>query len=458
LAVAVVVVAAWAAVRRPNLLVLGRFLGWLTLDLTALTLALWLVLPEAPGFWVLWPAFLMALGVGIASGSPGGVGPFEAAMLALLPAHEEGLVAGIIAFRVLAYLVPALCGAAWALRGAGRVQAQPVPVEVRHLPMAGMRALPSEAQLIRQGTLTLLCDPEPVWLSGRLNHTRVGIGPVLVGGRGAALAVLERMATVEGRWPMAYKIDARMAGLARARGYAVVRMAQEAVLNPQTFTQAGGDKARLRRKLAHARKAGVVVGAECLDPVEAQDVVTDWTAVHGRERGFSMGRWQASYVAGQRVVTARSAAGVLLAFVSFHAAQGDWTLDLVRFRPGTPDGTTYAMLACALDLARAEGVSRLSLAAVPEPGFGLRGPLGRGLARIMDRRTGLGQFKAAFAPDWQDRYAAAPSRLALVLGGVEVALAILRPGTLDRTRPRLVLLRGGGVAAARKAATADRAA
>ena len=384
-------------------------------------------------------------------------------MLALLPAHAEGLVAGIIAFRVLAYLVPALCGGLWALRGAATEGVAAVPFEMRHMAMAGLRALPSsEAQLIRQGALTLLCDPGPVWLSGRLNHTRVGMGPVLAGGGVAALPTLERMAQVEGRLPMAYKIDARLAVLARARGYAVVRMAREAVLNPQSFTQAGGDKARLRRKLAHARKAGVVVMPVAgLDPVEADAVVTDWTAVHGRERGFSMGRWQADYVAGQRVIAARSAAGVLLAFVTFHAGAQDWTLDLVRFRPGTPDGTTYAMILCALDLARAEGVTRLSLAAVPEPGFGLPGPLGRGLARLMARRTGLGQFKAAFAPQWQDCYAAAPSRLGLVLGGVEVALAVLRPAKLDRTRPRLVLLRGGKVAAkkaALKAGQTERAA
>jgi phosphatidylglycerol lysyltransferase len=182
LALAVVAVLGWSGLRRPNLLVLGRFLGWLTVDLTALALALWLVLPDALAFWVLWPVFLMALGVGIASGSPGGVGPFEAAMLALLPGHAEGLVAGIIAFRVLVYLVPALCGAVWALRGAGSEVAAAVPGEMRHMALMGLRALPSEAQLIRQGALTLLCHPEPVWLSGRLNHTRVGLGPVLSGG------------------------------------------------------------------------------------------------------------------------------------------------------------------------------------------------------------------------------------------------------------------------------------
>ena len=71
---------------------------------------------QVPGLVPLLPVFLLALGLGIASGSPGGIGPFEATLLALLPGIEaSGLLAGILAFRVLAYALPAACGAAWVL-------------------------------------------------------------------------------------------------------------------------------------------------------------------------------------------------------------------------------------------------------------------------------------------------------------------------------------------------------
>jgi phosphatidylglycerol lysyltransferase len=99
--------------RKPNLFVMARFMGWLAVDLTALAAVLWVVLPGGAGlaFLDLLPAFLIALGIGVASGSPGGVGPFEATLLALLPQVEANdLVAGFIAFRVLGYLLPALCG------------------------------------------------------------------------------------------------------------------------------------------------------------------------------------------------------------------------------------------------------------------------------------------------------------------------------------------------------------
>ena len=444
--------------RKPNLFILGRFLFWLSLDLAALATALWVVLPaqDAPAFWRLLPVFLVALGLGIASGSPGGVGPFEVTLLAGLPQTEEaGLLAGIVAFRLLAFAVPAVCGAIWALARPGRAQVAPQAPdevrEVRRLSPDALHDLPAaEAQLIRQGALTLLGGTTGwLWLSGRLAHTRVVLGRVMAGGQGrsAVLAVVERLARSEARLLCLYKVDARMAATARARGYAVLPVAREAVLDPQAFHLAGPERARLRRKLAHARKAGVTV-EDCAAPplAEMAAVATAWQAAHGRERGFSMGRWERTYAAAQRVITARAPSGQLIGFVTFHAGRTEWVLDLVRFRPGAPDGTIYAMIRHAIEMARWHEVGALSLAAVPEAAFGLSGPLGRIVRRATRGSVGLAQFKAAFAPRWRVLYVAAPSRLALLIGGLEVARAILRPGPLARGRTALVVLEGAAAA------------
>ena len=440
--------------RKPNLFILGRFLFWLALDLAALATALWVVLPvqDAPAFWRLLPVFLLALGLGIASGSPGGVGPFEVTLLAWLPQIDEaGLLAAIVAFRVLAYAVPAVCGALWALAGPGRAQVAPqAPEEVRELRRLSPDALhdlpAAEAQLIRQGALTLLGGATGwLWLSGRLAHTRVVLGRVMTGGQGrpALLAMVERLARSEARLLCLYKIDARMAATARARGYAVLPVAREAVLDPQAFHLVGPERARLRRKLAHARKAGITV-QDCATPplAEMAAVATEWQAAHGRERGFSMGRWERTYAAGQRVITARAPDGALMAFVTFHAGRTEWVLDLVRLRPGAPDGTIYAMILHAVEMARWHEVRDLSLAAVPEAAFGLSGPLARIVQRATRGSVGLAQFKSAFAPRWRVLYIAAPSRLALLIGGLEVARAILRPGPMAVGRKVLVVLEG----------------
>ena len=172
--------------RQPNLFILARFLLWLALDLSALALALWIVLPvqAAPPFWTMLPVFLIALGLGVASGSPGGIGPFEATLLAWLPQVDEaGLIAGIVAYRALAYAVPALCGMIWVLVRPGMPAAAVSDEvrEVRHLTPEALHALSSaEAQVSRQGGLALLAmSGGRMWLSGKLAHTRVVLGPLM---------------------------------------------------------------------------------------------------------------------------------------------------------------------------------------------------------------------------------------------------------------------------------------
>lgn len=148
-------------------------------------------------------------------------------------------------------------------------------------------------------------------------------------------------------------------------------------------------------------------------------------------------RWERTCATGQRVARAPDGA--------FHAGRTEWVLDLVRLRPGAPDGTIYAMILHAIEMARWHEVRDLSLAAVPEAAFGLSGPFARIVQRATRGSVGLTQFKAAFAPRWRVLYVAAPSRLALLIGGLDVARAILRPGPLARGRKVLVVLEGAAV-------------
>lgn len=437
--------------RKPNLFILARFLTWLALDLAALATAFWALLPpaQAPSLAEILPLFLFALGLGMASGSPGGLGAFEATLLALEPdLAAEGLLAGILVFRAIAFALPALCAALWILAARQKVDAcaASAPEELQRLPPLVLAALPkAEAQLIRQGQLRLLAMPEGgLWLTGRLAHTRVLLGNPMNSGdrRGAtvALARVKATARAEARLLCLYKIDARLAGLARSLGLCVMPVAREAVVDPGGFRLTGPDRARLRRKLAHARKAGIAV-EDCPDPplAEMEEVAAAWLSAHGRERGFSMGRWDRLYAAGQRVFLARATDGQLLGFVTFLVGRNNWVLDLVRFRPGTPDGTIYALIVAAIEAARWQEVAELSLAAVPVQGFGFGGWRGVVLRRLSVGGTGLEQFKQSFAPRWRKLYIAAPGRLSLVLGGLELARAILRPAPLPRGRRALVV-------------------
>ena len=78
-------------------------------DLGCCTMAMYMLLPNEPniGFVTLMVVFVSATMLGFASHAPGGLGVFDAAMLvALWQFQKEDLVAGLLLFRVLYYLVP----------------------------------------------------------------------------------------------------------------------------------------------------------------------------------------------------------------------------------------------------------------------------------------------------------------------------------------------------------------
>ncbi len=93
-------------------------------DLSCCALAMYMLVPNDPHMQFIDVAviFITATLLGFASHSPGGLGVFDAAMLvALWEFDAEELLAGLLIFRLLYYLVPFMLGA----RGAGhpRIQA-----------------------------------------------------------------------------------------------------------------------------------------------------------------------------------------------------------------------------------------------------------------------------------------------------------------------------------------------
>lgn len=407
----------------PNGITILAFLFWATLDLCALSLALWALFPAiaAPPFATLLPAVLLALAAGLASGAPAGVGAFEMVLILLLPdTPEEPLLAAVLAWRAVFYALPALAGLVWtALAPKPRPAAPPAPP---HPPRLSQQA---ETALARQGTLAPLRTGPQTCLAGRTPHVLASLlhpfpGPPQT----ASLMALAQAARAENRIPALYKAPPRLAALARSTGQRTIRIAAEAVITPATFDPARPALAGLRRKLRKAAAAGISVtcGHDAYDPALAR-IHADWGARHGGERGFSMGRFCPAYLAGQRLYVAWSG-GQPIAFASFHIHPREWTLDLMRHAQALPDGTMHSLIAAAIaDAARAR-IPRLSLAAVPA--------LPRALSRFLpEQGAGLARFKATFAPAWEPRYLCAPSWPALALAAAELHRAIRHPGSLQ---------------------------
>jgi phosphatidylglycerol lysyltransferase len=409
----------------PSLTAMAALGVWTMIDVAAAGTALWILLPET--LEISWPlllsAYFIALGAAVISSAPGGVGPFELTLVALLPmAGSEELMAGILAFRLVYYALPALlAGIAISLPKVleedGEREAAPAG-EGHRLPHDRPR---SETAVIRQnggdvigcGTARLAVLDSP--------QASIALFDPVAGCAAPALKPLQRRAKGRNAAACFYKCSARTALKARAMGWQVLRIAEEAVLNPQSYSDDGSARRQLRRKLRQAEKKGLEVrpaaGHLPLEQMETVDAA--WQGSHGRALGTTMGRFEPAYLMGQRVFLGWLN-GRIIAFTSFHESAGEWCLDLMRITPGAPDGTGHSLVRAAIDAARAEGITRLSLAAAPD----------HRLAPRVDK--GLRRFKTCFAPRWEPLYMAAPNWWQMTISAAELIRLVHRPPRLDQ--------------------------
>ncbi|MGB3313264.1 MAG: phosphatidylglycerol lysyltransferase domain-containing protein, partial [Albidovulum sp.] len=439
----------------PSLGAISRLLTLTLADTVAAALALWALMPDGIvlGPADLIPAYLLALGAGLVLATPGGLGAFEVALLALLPSvPAEPLLAAIVAYRLIYFALPAALAALILIRGPGERVAKAGPGVIAPDGLQQGRAARqiagatrSEWGIARQGQHEALVTPgaRDGWLIGQTGQALVALFDPFRGDETPFLiAALSRAAKDRNRIACLYKCSARTAVHARQAGYSVWPVAEELWLDPAEATGlAGAARAGLRRKLRKAANAGLRIerGRTGALPLAAMArVAAGWATHRGGERGFSMGRFAPDYVAGQRVYLGWLG-DRLVAFVTFHEGATEWGLDLMRFSAGAPDGTMQALVAAALEDAALQKMHRVSLAALPCPPG--RWPLPPPLARAIQARSGcsgLSQFKIAFAPRRTPLYIAAPNLLALTLAAADLAREIHRPAPLpwqhtDRT-------------------------
>ncbi len=411
----------------PSLTLISRLIALAAIDIFCAAMALWVLLPGQAGVdpVTLTAAFTLALGLALISGAPGGVGPFELFLLAALPhVPQPDLVAAILGFRLIYYALPACLGLLSLARPFRPTASatQPAPPLIRRAE-AGLARLPSHKlhPLSRDGVVVAVAA-----------QTFVAIGDPVSGTSFTKARIEALRATAARRTlsPALYKCSARSAAAARRHGWSVLAISEEAWLAPASFTLDGSRRRQLRRKLRQASQAGVRITMPEALPLDAMKAVArDWAARNGGERGFSMGRFDPAYVAGQRCFTAWRD-GHLIAFATFHTADDEWCLDLMRSLPGVPDGTMHSLVHRALQEAKGEGVGSLSLAAMP---LASPPPL---LTRLSQRREaqGLRQFKTSFAPEMASLYLAAPGPVRLVFAGIDILLGIRFPARLETLR------------------------
>ena len=147
-------------------------------------------------------------------------------MLSLLPdAPQDHLLAGIVVWRLVYFVLPAVIGAVFAMIGPARAKA-PASLQLpAHLPAHLPRA---EIGIFAQGEHGLI-GAQATWLVGRRAHMMVGMFDPMAQN---AIQVLRDAAASEARWPAIYKSNARTAAAARRNRWVSLRCAREAILHP----------------------------------------------------------------------------------------------------------------------------------------------------------------------------------------------------------------------------------
>lgn len=417
-------------IKWPSLTTIASIFSLAVIDTVAAAAALYVLLPEAVAlpFGTLYPAFLLAFGAAMVSGTPGGVGPFEVTLLALLPSiGAEPVLGAVLAYRVVYYALPAVIAVIILARGPIQTCRQPITMEMPSKPEQRVliqNAPFAEANLLRQGHKKVLLQNlnRPLMLVSQTNQALISLrDPIHDQSAEGAVQCLLTAARKQARIACLYKCGARTAVQARQQGLFVLPIAREAWLDPRNFTTATPNHRQLRRKLRKAQTAGITTTHTTTLPLaDMARVSAEWVAKAGGERGFSMGVFTPEFVQSQRCYLAMHK-GNLIGFISLNTCHAEWSLDLMRQTATAPDGTMHALLEHALKDAATHGLPRFSLAAIP---FEHSNKLLHKSVQSASASTGLKQFKSAFAPHWQTLYMAAPNRLQFTVAAFDIAREI----------------------------------
>lgn len=223
-------------------------------------------------------------------------------------------------------------------------------------------------------------------------------------------------------------------------GFAVLKIGEVAVVDLDQFATQTVERREFRRARRQFREIGYRVirhlpphAPALLDVV--QQVSDEWLALPGRrERRFTLGRLERSYVGETSLVGLHTATGSLVAFVNEVPAYrpGEATIDLMRHRLEIPHGGMDYLLMELLLLLRGEGYHTFNLGLAPFAGVGDRPGATlqeRGLHQLFEHLNryfsykGLRHYKTKFEPAWESRflvYQGGPSGL------VQTALALAR--------------------------------
>ncbi|GIU68082.1 bifunctional lysylphosphatidylglycerol flippase/synthetase MprF [Candidatus Phycosocius spiralis] len=253
------------------------------------------------------------------------------------------------------------------------------------------------------------------------------------------IATVKEAAEQAGARPIYYAISREVVPDFAEYGYVVRKIGETAIVDLETFSLVGKSAQNLRTSRNKMARDGVEFSMIPASDTHAyldemEPISKAWLSAHrGREKTFSLGSFDRTYLARFPTAIARDASGTMIAFASLWTTPDsqEIAIDLMRHHPDAPHGVMdYLFVEIAL-WAQKQGYSRFDLAMAPLSGLDDRKglPFLVRLGAIVFEESeelygfvGLRRFKDKFNPVWKPLYLCAPPDVMLPAALVDVAV------------------------------------
>ncbi len=227
-----------------------------------------------------------------------------------------------------------------------------------------------------------------------------------------------------------YQVSAEFLPYYLDQGLSLFKLGEEAKIELSKFSLEGKQRdtqRTARNKFNKLNYRFELISKQDVDAIlpALRQISDAWLAnKHTREKGFSLGFFNETYLQRTDIAVIKDEAGQIRAFANLWATENryEFSIDLMRYHPDSPKGIMDFLFAELMLWGKAENYQWFSLGMAPLAGLERRplAPLWHKIgATIFDMGDqfynfeGLYEYKAKFAPHWQPRYLAAPAGLSV---------------------------------------------
>jgi phosphatidylglycerol lysyltransferase len=310
------------------------------------------------------------------------------------------------------------------------------------------RGAPSSGELERAAAIAAASPETSAWLAllgdKQLLFSEKGNAFLMYGVRGRSWVCLggpvgprderqellwrfSELCDLHGGRPVFYEVPGADLALFADLGMSFLKLGEEGGVPLPDFSLEGGTRKNLRQTVTKVEKEGFVfevLGKDAVPEImpELRGVSDGWLAEKKtREKGFSLGFFSEDYVKRFPCAVIKKE-GKIFAFANIWAGDGELSLDLMRYLPGSPNGVMDYLFIKLMLWGRENGYKRFNLGMAPLSGIHSHAlaPFGIKLGSFLYRHgenfynfQGLRSYKEKFTPQWEPRYLASPGGLAL---------------------------------------------